>query len=233
MKGLRKAVCIGGVLAAWVAVAGSAAGAELGRLSVSKQVTDGTGPDAGVFSFGGSWGETFDLAAGESKSSALEAGSYAISEELESGYNFLGVSCSGPGGTISSTVPEIRAEVAGGQETSCVSRSQPIIDISVEPEATGSARLRVKRSCREPDRLVAWVIAGNARRVSFRLKGRWVRTISRPIRGEVFRLTERVGSGRVRVEARVVLVEGASPSSLRLGETMGSCRRPAYAGGFR
>lgn len=226
-----RAGAMGLVMVGAMGIAASGAGADVGSLKVSKQVTDGVGPDAGVFSFTGSWGESFDLAAGASKVTELEAGSYELSEEKEPGYKFLGMSCSGPTGTINTEQPSIRAEVVAGQETACLSRSQPIIDISVEPEVTGNARLKVKRSCREPNRLVAWVVAGNARRVSFRLNGRWVKTVRRPVRGDVFRTVQRVSSGRVRVSARVVFVAGASPSSARLSKTVGSCRSPAYTGG--
>lgn len=206
---------------------------ETGALRIEKKVTDGTGPDAGIFTFSGSWGESFPLVAGESRTTVLSPGAYSFSEGPMPGYDFLGIACSGPSGALSSSGFDVTVEVAAAQTTSCTSTSKPIIDIDVDPAITGSAGLRVRRSCARPTRLVAWVRAGNARWVSFRVGGRWVATVHRPIRGKTFRVVTLVGRGATTVSAHVRFVAGASPEERRLRRSVPACQRPVFAGSSR
>lgn len=212
----------------------SASAAEPGSLNLEKKVTVGDGPDAGIFSFSGSWGESFTLSAGSSRSISLLPGEYSFSEQPEPGYDFLGITCSTPSGQASFSSPVATFRVESLRETSCVSTSKPQIDIDVDPDVTGNARLRYKRSCRSPHRMVVWVTAGNARWVSFRAGYKWVATVRRPIKGRLFRTVIRVGSGAVPISAKVRLVAGATPPEIRLSRVASSClRSPAYAGAHR
>lgn len=214
-----------------VAGAGTAPASEPGTLVVAKQVTDGSGPDAGIFAFNGSWGDAWQLIAGGRRATELPAGEYSFTEQLEPGYDFLGISCSTPSGDSAFAEPVATVPVVAGRETACTSASKPKIDINVDPEITGNARLRLQRSCSRPHRLVARVVAGNASRVSFRVNYRWVTTVRRPVRGSIFQAVARVGRGAVPVSARVRFVAGASPEQERLTRVAASClRNPAFAG---
>jgi hypothetical protein len=211
----------------------ASAAADPGTLAITKEVTQGAGPDAGVFLFSGSWGEDFALAAGASRSLQLPEGSYSFSERPEPGYTFAGIECLGPTGRLAFATPSATVPLAAGQTTSCTSASEPIIDIDVGAETTGNARLRSRRSCLRPGRLVLTVEAGNANWVSFRVGYRWKKTVRRPVRGSIFRLVTSVGRGAVATSARVRFLPGANPQEARLSKRVGSCLwSPAFAGGM-
>jgi len=202
-----------------------------GTLVVAKQVTGGTGPDVGIFTFEGSWGESFPLSAGEQKTTTLAAGSYTVTEAPAPGYRARGASCSGPAGTELFAPPAATVSVTAGQAVTCTFTSEPVIDISVEPDVTANARLKASRSCRAGGRLVAQVVAGNATRVSFSVNGRWVGTVRRPYRGHLFRISAKAGTGTLNLAARVVFETGSSPPQARLTRRLAACpSAPAFAG---
>lgn len=225
------------LLAALVMTAGPA-NAEVpasdGTLVIAKQVTAGSGPDAGIFTFRGSWGESFLLSAGEQRSTGLPPGTYTVTESPEPGYDSLGASCSGPAGVETFAAPTATASLAAGRSTTCTFTSQPIIDISVEPDVTANARLRARRSCSGRRRLVASVASGNASWVSFSLNGRWVGTARRPSRGRTYRVTTPTPRGKLSLSARVRFSPGSSPPEVRLTRGLAACPSdPAFAGSRR
>ncbi len=205
-----------------------------GTLVVAKEVTGGAGPDVGIFTFSGSWGESFPLSAGQQKATLLPAGTYTVSESPEPGYIARGASCAGPTGTETFPAPSATVSLGSGQATTCTFKSDPIVDIGIQPEVTANARLGAIRSCRGHRKLVALVTAGSATRVSFTLNGRWFATGRRPYRGRTFRATTRTGPGPLELSARVTFTRGSSPPELRLTRRIAACPSgPAFAGGSR
>lgn len=205
-----------------------------GTLVVAKQVTGGSGPDVGIFTFSGSWGESFPLSAGQQKATLLPPGTYTVSESPEPGYIPLGSSCAGPSGTETFPAPTATVNLGSGQATTCTFTSEPIIDIGIQPEVTANARLRATRSCRGHRKLVVLVTTGGATRVSFALNGRWFATGRRPHRGNTFRATTRTGRGPLELSARVTFTRGSSPPESRLTRRIAACPSgPAFAGGSR
>lgn len=215
------------VLIVALLLAGSAS-AGSGQLTIQKRVTDGNGPDAGVFSFNPSWSRSFNLSAGEERTFSLEEGVYSFSETLEPGYNFLGIECKTPQGEQSFDTPGVSVGVQAGQTSVCTSSSQPQIDIGVEPEITANAALSVRRRC-PPSRVRAEVRSIAARKVLFYINGRLRKTLTGSRGDGRYRLLAKVPENKGRVKARVEMRKGYTPQRIVVSRAYSVCK-PSFSG---